>query len=254
MLTFYHYWDSFCSIKTRLVLEEKALDYRAVFVDLLAFEQLKPDYTALNPNGVVPTIEHDGHIVVESTVINEYLDEVFPDPPLMPAEPVDRARARVLVKLEDDKAHEAMRAPTFNLMIKPMIANLSDDEIDEIAANHPQKWVGDYWKKTVRTPIDQKAIDESLALVRDICATLEASLDGAQSWLVGEAFSLADCAFAPMVDRLEHLGASDVFDGFPALLEWIEKLKARPAYGRSVPPDDKRLYSPVGGAEEKRSW
>ena len=108
MLTFYHYWDSFCSIKTRLALEEKALDYSEVFVDLLAFEQLKPDYMRLNPNGVVPTIEHDDQVVIESTVINEYLNEVFPDPPLMPIDPLGRARARVLVKLEDDKAHEAM--------------------------------------------------------------------------------------------------------------------------------------------------
>ena len=247
MLTLYHYWDSFCSIKTRLVLEEKALDYRQVLVDLLAFEQLRPDYTRLNPNGVVPTIEHDGRVVVESTVINEYLDEVFPDPPLMPADPAARATARVIVKLEDDKAHEAMRAPTFNLMIKPMIAGLTDDEVDAIAANHPQKWVGEYWKKTVRTPVDQPAIDDSLAQVRDICGTLEASLDRAGPWLAGEAFSLADCAFAPMVDRMEHLGAADMFNGFPQLLEWIERLKARPAYGRSLPPDDKRLTSPFGG-------
>jgi glutathione S-transferase len=251
MLTFYHYWDSFCSIKTRLALEEKALDYRKVFVDLLAFEQLKPDYTRLNPKGVVPTIVHNDQVVVESTVINEYIDEVFPDPPLMPADPLARARARILVKLEDDKVHEAMRAPTFNLMIKPMIADLSDAEIDDIAANHPQKWLGDYWKKTVRTPIDQDAIDDSLAQVRDICATLEASLDGAGldgagPWLAGDVFSLADCAFAPMVDRMEHLGAAEAFNDFPALQRWIARLKARPAYGRSVPPDDKRLYSPTG--------
>ena len=246
MLTFYHYWDSFCSIKTRLVLEEKALDYDAVFVDLLAFEQLKPAYTRLNPNGVVPTIAHDSRVIVESTVINEYLDEVFPDPPLMPADPAARAGARVLVKLEDDKAHEAMRAPTFNLMIKPMIAELTDDEVDAIAADHPQKWIGDYWKKTVRTPVDQPAVDDALALVREICGTLEASLDGAGPWLAGATFSLADCAFAPMVDRIEHLGAAEVFDGVPAVRGWIERLKARPAFGRSVPPDDKRLYSPLG--------
>jgi len=248
MLTFYHYWDSFCSIKTRLVLEEKELDYDAVFIDLLAFEQLKPAYTQLNPKGVVPTIEHDGLVVVESTVINEYLDEVFPDPPLMPADPGSRARVRFLVKLEDDKAHEAMRAPTFNLMIKPMIAALDDDEIDAIAANHPQKWIGDYWKKTVRTPIDRDAIDEALAVVCDISRALDDALASAGPWLGGDMFSLADCAFAPMVDRIEHLGMADVFDDFSALKTWIAHLKARPAYGRGVPPDDKRLHAPMAAA------
>lgn len=247
MLKLYHYWDSFCSFKTRLALEEKEIAFESAVVDLLAFEQLHPDYLALNPAGVVPTLDHNGSIITESTVINEYIEDAFPGPRLLPTDPAGRARARVWVKIEDDKLHEAMRAPTFNYMIKPMLARLGDAEIDRIAAGHPQKWIGEYWKKTARTPVDAGAVDESLALVRELCATMETALTKVE-WLAGDGFSLADCAFAPMVDRLEHAGCDHVFTAFPAVLGWIERLKQRPAYRRATPPDDRRLYSP-GGAQ-----
>ena len=241
---FHHYWDSFCSIKTRFALEEKGVDFEAVFVDLLAFEQLRPAYLALNPNGVVPTLEHHGRAIVESTVINEYIDEAFDGPPLLPADPAPRARARVWVKLEDDRAHEAMRAPTFNLMIKPMIAALGDEEVERIAASHPQPRIGEYWKNTVRTPIDHEAVDRAMDVVREICARIDAALGEGGPWLAGEDFSLAECAFAPMIDRVEHLGFGAVFDDYPAMGAWIARIKARPAYGRAIPPEDARLWAP----------
>ena len=125
MLQLYHYWDSTCSMKARYAVMEKALDCELVFVDLLSFEQLRPDYLKLNPNGVAPTLVHDGEAIVESTVINEYLEEAFPERPLLPADPLDRARVRSLVRIEDGKMHEAFRAPTFNLLIKPRFANAS---------------------------------------------------------------------------------------------------------------------------------
>ena len=76
MLTLYHDWDAFCCIKVRFCLAEKALPWAGHVIDLQKLEQLHPDYLALNPNGVVPTLMHDDHIITESTVINEYLDEV----------------------------------------------------------------------------------------------------------------------------------------------------------------------------------
>ena len=78
VLTLYHYWDSTCSMKVRFALAEKGLDYDGVFVDLLKFEQLQDAYLQINPNGVAPSLVHDGQSIVESTVINEYLEEVFP--------------------------------------------------------------------------------------------------------------------------------------------------------------------------------
>ena len=81
-------------MKVRFALAEKGLEYDGVFVDLLKFEQLQDGYLRINPNGVAPSLVHDGHPIVESTVMNEYLEEVFPDQPLLPDDPIERAQVR----------------------------------------------------------------------------------------------------------------------------------------------------------------
>jgi glutathione S-transferase len=113
MLELYHDWRSFCSIKVRPCLAEKGLSWEGRFVDLIKLEHMTPQYLELHPNGVVTTLVHDGVPIYESMLINEYLDEVFQDVPLMPADPVERARARFWVKFEDDVLHPVIRPATF---------------------------------------------------------------------------------------------------------------------------------------------
>jgi glutathione S-transferase len=84
----YHGGLTACSIKSRLCLKEKGVPYVSRYVNLSRFEQHDPDYLKLNPNGLVPTLVHDGAIIIESTVINEYVDEAFDGPTLRPADPV----------------------------------------------------------------------------------------------------------------------------------------------------------------------
>ena len=92
MLVLYHASHSTCSQKVRLVLHEKALAFDEVRIDLGKKEQLKPEYLAINPNAVVPTLVDDGIPIIESSVICEYLDEKYPHNPLVPADRVERAR------------------------------------------------------------------------------------------------------------------------------------------------------------------
>ena len=82
MLTLYHYWSSVCSQKARFCLAEKGLEWQSRHIDLFTFDHWQPDYLALNPKAVVPTLDHDGHVPIESNVVVEYLDDAFPDPPL----------------------------------------------------------------------------------------------------------------------------------------------------------------------------
>lgn len=247
MLRLYHYWDSTCSMKARFAVMEKALDCEFVVVDLLKFEQLQPDYLALNPNGVAPTLVHDGVPIIESTVINEYLEEVFPERPLLPKDPVERARVRILVRIEDGRMHEAFRAPTFNLMIKPMFQDATEEEIEAIVRNHPQRWIGEYWKRSIREPVDESAVEVSFNDLRGVMGKLDDTLSDGRPWLGGQDVSLAECSFVSLVDRTEHLGCADLFDEFPWLAAWRGRLKARPTYQRAIPPAEYRLYSPVRG-------
>jgi glutathione S-transferase len=250
-LMLYHYWDSTCSMKVRFCIEEKGISHQKTFVDLLAFDQLKPEYLSINPNAVVPTIVHNGNSIVESTVINEYLEEVFPEVPLLPEDPVMRAAVRALVRIEDGKMHDAFRAPTFNLMIKPMFENASDDEVERVAATHPQKWIGEYWKKTIKSPVDAAAVEASFNDLRVVMKKLDKVLDDGRPWLGGKDVSLAECSFVSLVDRTEYLGRSDLFDEFRALKEWRSRLQARASFCKAVPPANRRMFAPLKNSASK---
>jgi len=94
MLELYHHGTSVCAAKSRLTLGEKGLEWTGHYIDIIKGEQFAPEYLKLNPKHVVPTLVHDGRVIRESTLIGEYLDEAFPDPPLKPVNPLDRYRMR----------------------------------------------------------------------------------------------------------------------------------------------------------------
>ena len=111
MLKLYHWWSSTCSRRVRIGLAAKGLEWESVYVNLRTMENLEPWYVKLNPNGVVPTLDHDGRIVIESNFILEYLDDVWPDVPLRPEDPYERARMRIWMDKFEHVLHDlAMRA------------------------------------------------------------------------------------------------------------------------------------------------
>ena len=85
MLELYHANHSTCSQKVRLCLAEKGLKFKGHLINLATKEQLDPEYLKINPNGVVPSLVHDGRIIIDSSVICEYLDETVPEPRLVPS-------------------------------------------------------------------------------------------------------------------------------------------------------------------------
>src|SRR5438034_10197675 len=114
--TLYNAPQSTCSQRVRFVLNAKKLPFDEVKLDLLAGDQLKPEYLALNPNGVVPTLDHDGKVVIDSSVIIEYRDEEVPErSSFTPRDPVKRAAMRSLMRFIDEMPAAAVRVPTFNL-------------------------------------------------------------------------------------------------------------------------------------------
>src|SRR6266436_3827536 len=136
--TLYNAPQSTCSQRVRFVLNAKGLPFEEIKLDLLAGDQLKPKYLALNPNGVVPTLDHDGNIVADSSVIIEYLDEVVPQTAnFTPRDPVKRAAMRSLMRFIDEMPAAAVRVPTFNLAFLPRFAAISEEELLAFAESKP---------------------------------------------------------------------------------------------------------------------
>ena len=95
----YGYFRSSAAFRVRIALNLKGLAYDAAFVHLRRNDQTRPDYLSVNPQGLVPALEDDGRVLIQSLAIIEYLDETHPDPPLLPQNAADRARVRALADI-----------------------------------------------------------------------------------------------------------------------------------------------------------
>lgn len=232
MLELWHEWNSVHSFKVRAVLAEKSLAWQSRRLELLKFEHLQSGYLRLNPNGVVPTLVHDGRTVLESSIICQYLDERFPDPPLLPQDAYGRARARAWLKYFDDVLHPALRAVSFERLYRPLLAELPRAELERRLAAHPNPARARAFLEPAAAPPDTRAFTQAIARV-------EASLE--HEWLTGPRFGLADVALAPFAERLAHLGLSHFWAQSPKTEEWITRLLARPCVVAAQAPAEFRF-------------
>ncbi|HUO97253.1 MAG TPA: maleylacetoacetate isomerase [Rhizomicrobium sp.] len=125
-LTLYGYFRSSAAFRVRIAMNMKGLTPHRQFVHLLRHEQRSDDYRALNPQGAVPTLVHDGRALGQSLAIIEYLNEIVPEPPLLPAGPFERARARQIAQAVACEIH-----PLCNLRVREYLRddlNLSGPE------------------------------------------------------------------------------------------------------------------------------
>jgi glutathione S-transferase len=260
MLQLYHYPPSATSIRVRLCLHEKGLSVEERVVDLARLEHLRPAYRALNPDCVVPTLIHDGRVLTESSAIDEYLDEVFPDPPLVPADPWERSRVRAWSRYIDRVAVVAVQSPTFAAFLAPALAAVPRSEIDRAIADIPDVTTQARWRRMMDARIDASEIAASFAVMAGVLDRMEQAL-AATPFLVGESYTLADLEMTPQIVRLEHLGRSDLLDGRPRLLAWLARIKERPAFdqayaflpksqsGAQTTTADARTHERPGGPE-----
>lgn len=232
-LDLYHAWISSASRRVRFALEEKGLPWRGVLIDLLKFEQHEPGYLALNPNGVVPTLTHDGRPVIEATVICEYLDDAFPETPLRPADAHGRARMRVWSKWTDEVAIRAFQVASWNRMMGPTARQWSDAEVEARLARVPNPDRREDWRRMAREPFGEAEIAHALANIRRTLGRMEAALaDG--PWLAGESFSLADIHMSAYAVRLGEYEAKGLrWADYPRAADWWARLQARPAFARA---------------------
>jgi glutathione S-transferase len=220
MLELYHFNDSVCAQKVRVVLAEKHLDWVPHHVDLMKLENLDPAYLKLNPNGVVPTLVHDGAVVIESSEIIEYLDEHFPDPPLRPADPGSLERMRGWIRLEDDTGLLAVGAHTMQRFIKPHMERLPAQAIDAYETDHPMKERGAAHALVARGgDVPQFVLDQAAADLEAAIARMEEDL-ATGPWLAGGTYSLAAPRHGRLLGRRAappHGGLVDAHPGAPQL-------------------------------------
>jgi glutathione S-transferase len=220
--------QSTCSQRVRFVLNAKKLPFDEVKLNLLEGDQLKPDYLKLNPNGVVPTLDHDGAIVTDSTVITEYLDEVFPADSFTPENPVTRARMRALMHFADEMPAASVRVPTYNLAFLPRFAKMSREEFVALAESKPLR--REFMMTMGQTGFPKAEMDAALGRLRRSYERMdrEIALSGGP-WLLGSEISLADVAIMPALVRMDDLNFADWQD-LPRVINWFNNIREHPAF------------------------
>jgi glutathione S-transferase len=225
MLELYHSVNSVCAQKVRVALAEKGLEYREHLMTLRG-DQFSPEYMKLNPNAVVPTIVHDGRPVIESSVILYYVDEAFPNPPLMPRDLHRRARVRQFNKLIDEYVHNSCTILTFATAFRPWFAGLSGEQIEARLAKSPSKKRTEYKRDVALHGLESKFVGEALEHHQKLLQLMERALEEG-SWLAGDDFSLADAAVIPYILRLDLLRMSRIWEKRPRISAWYARMRER---------------------------
>ena len=234
MLKLYDGTTSVCAIKVRLTLCEKGLPFKSHNIDLRRGDQLDPTYLELNPNGVVPTLDDDGKIITESSVIMHYLEDRYPTPSLLPESPADRATMRLWMKRVDDTVHPSIGSLTHATVYRPAFLALDEDARSERLAKIPdldrrQRFAAVY-KEGLTAPVAAGAVKSLNKLITD----MEDALAGA-NFLAGSAYSIADAAITPYVNRLFDMGLLGLWAvSNPGVLQWYSTIRSRANFAPAI--------------------
>ncbi|HXX50013.1 MAG TPA: glutathione S-transferase family protein [Xanthobacteraceae bacterium] len=228
MLEHYHNVNSVCAQKVRIALAEKGIDVKEHLLTLRG-DQHNPAYRKLNPDGVVPTLVHDGRAIVESALILYYLDEIFPDPPLMPKAPPQRHRVWLYNKLIDEYVHNSCMILTFATAFRPNFTKMPREEWLAEIDKTPLKRRAEY----KRSVIEHGLASEAVAQHKKLLSWMDQSLQSG-AYLAGDGFSNADCAVIPHVMRPELLKLSGMWDDYPTIGDWWTRMRERPSVKAAI--------------------
>lgn len=226
-LTLYHSVESTCAQKVRLVLKEKGLQWEEIRLNLRRGDQFSPEYLRLNPKAVVPTLIHDDEVIRESTIINEYIDDSFPEPALKPAESGQRARMRLLVKAFDDEVHPSIGILSYAIFLRhQMNASKSPEEL----AAHFQK-VSDPMRRERQMKTHEAGLASPAAAVamENLSRVISLMADALRDypWLAGDGYSLADAAAVPYLVRAQSLKLDRLWQGRSEIESWLQRAVER---------------------------
>jgi len=232
-LTLYNFAASTCSQAVRFVLHEKGLSFEDYIMNSPTGEHLREPYLSLNPNGVVPTLVHDGEAICDSTVIMEYLDEIAPQPSMVSPDALGRAKMREWLRYLEEVPHPSIRYPSFHYFIGKKLADKSKAELDAFAARHPIR--KDFYSEMNPegfTPDRVAAAEERLTKCLDRVEKELSAPGHSGPWLMGAQLTVADACLMPVIDRMNDLGMAHLWENGarPGVARWYAEIQKRPAF------------------------
>lgn len=235
MLTLYKAGNSICTQKALITLAEKAAPFETININLFKNEQYDPAYLKINPKGVVPSLIDDGHVVIESTLICEYLDDIIPEPRLVPADPHGRTRMRLWSKAIDEGLFEATRELSFSAMFRERLKGMTDAQrqIRFHNVGDPQRRAR--FESCYAHGVESPYVLQAIADFEKAFRKMEADLAAGGPWLLGAAYTLADINLMPFVARLDYLNLLDLWIAErPHVQTWWALAQTRPSFRSAI--------------------
>ena len=218
MLELYYFHGATCGLKTRFALSEKKVKYTH---RVLEREDLKKkEYLRLNPNAVVPTLVHNGIVLLESSIIMNYVDDAFDGPHLKPTDPLDIANMSKWMKKADDVYLPALGTTTYTVSMRDKILQKSEQDILEYLEAIPDEIRRTRRKKTIEMGFESPDFAAAIHTLDVMLSEMENALNVSE-WLSGTSFSLADIAITPFIERLSELSFKGLWtESRPAVTDW----------------------------------
>ena len=238
-IKYYHAEPVANSLKSMIPLLEKGIAWQSVYVDLHRFEQHAEWFVAINPEGQVPVLDHDGVIITHTTVINEYLEDVFPDVPLRPRHPVAAARMRYWNKFVDEQVMNYVSMHGWHRMVGVIARNIASGEFEKLLERIPLPDQRKKWQ-TARSGFGEQDLAHATEKITYAVDKVEKQL-AASAWIAGDDYTLADINFyshcGMMVERM--FPELEIGKRCPRLVAWREKMTARPAVAKALKGEDR---------------
>ena len=234
MLILYDGTTSVCAIKVRLALAEKGLKFKSRNIDLRKGEQFTADYLNLNPNAVVPTLVDNDEVVLESSIIMQYVDDLSTKNSLLPKTPLNRAKMRFWLKRVDDPIHPSAGILTHATAFRPSFLKKSPKEQKEYLEKIPDKARRARQEAVYRDGLNAAIVVNAIRTFDKFIGDMESDLN-LHDFIAGPNYSLADVATTPYINRLDALKLLDVWkDVAPRVIKWFERIRQRPSFQAAV--------------------
>ena len=223
-LHLYHGAISNCSMRVRMTLIEKGLDWTSHHLDLKKKENISDEYFAINPNGLVPTLIHDGVVHIESNDIIDYLDETFPEPSLRAA---DNETMLEWLRLAGSIHVPAVKPYVYATIIAKKVKKTAEEEkkYNELQQNDELKKF--HSKHAGSSQFGGDDVAKAEAILKDCFDKLEASLDG-NEWIMGDQFTLADISWIPL--HFVLIGCGYPFENYPNITRWANAFREKQSF------------------------
>lgn len=251
MLELYYFPTATCGYKARLTLAEKGVEFTHRVLDRDAGELVTPEYLKLNPNAVVPTMVHDGHVLIESSIIMVYTDDAFDGPSLRPADPLRRARVAAWLKEADDAYLPALGAITYGIYRRKQVLTKSDADLAIYYTDIPDPDRRAQRRAVVEQGIDAAQTQAGILTLNRMLADLEDAL-AETPWLSGADYGLADAALTPFLSRIEELHLDWMWQDMFHVARWWDGVRNRPSFNTvfaAFPDPDRKAGLRLAGEE-----